>query len=251
MLGLVTGYRRTVRAVAWVTAATLAVEMVIVVLQVVRGTTSHFNISTPFNAALFAVMGMLIMVLWLTTVVAAGLLLRQRLADQTLAWGIRLGLITAVVGMGLAFLMTSPTAAQLASYSTAQPSLLAGAHSVGVDDGGPGLPVVGWSTAGGDLRVAHFVGLHAMQVLPLVGWWLARRSRLRPRQRLALMFVAGAGYLALVALLTWQALRGQPVLAPDALTLAAGGATLAVLGAAVLAALAWPARAGAGQRLAQ
>ncbi len=77
---------------------------------------------------------------------------------------------------------------------------------------------------GGDLRVPHFFGLHALQVLPLIGGLLAldwTRRRLSERQRLALVWTAGLGYLGLVLLLTWQALRGQSIVAPDALTLAA------------------------------
>ena len=91
-------------------------------------------------------------------------------------------------------------------------------------DGGPGLPLLGWSTIGGDLRVPHFFGLHAMQVLPLVGGLLAldwTRRRIPQRQRLGLIWTAGLGYLALVLLLTWQALRGQSIVAPDFLTLIA------------------------------
>jgi hypothetical protein len=101
-----------------------------------------------------------------------------------------------------------------------------GAHSVGVADGGPGLPIVGWSTVGGDLRVAHFFGLHAMQVLPFIGWLLSRRPSLGARHRLLLVWSSGLAYLGLVLVLTWQALRGQSLIAPDAATLAAFGVLL-------------------------
>jgi hypothetical protein len=92
---------------------------------------------------------------------------------------------------------------------------------VGVEDGGPGLPVTGWSTTGGDLRVPHFVGLHGLQPLPLFGYLLALAapSWLRRGHRVALVWTAGLSYLGLVGVLTWQALRGQPVIAPEARTL--------------------------------
>ncbi len=76
----------------------------------------------------------------------------------------------------------------------------------------------------GDLRIGHFVGLHALQVLPLLGFGLAA-TRLGGSARSAVVTVAAVGYGALVVLLTWQALRGQPLLAPDPLT----RTTLAVL----------------------
>ena len=99
---------------------------------------------------------------------------------------------------------------------------IAGAHSVGVPDGGPGLPLVGWSTTGGDLRIGHFVGLHALQALPILAILLSRfATRLDERTRARLLVVAGGAYGVLTVLLTWQALRGQPLLRPDAVTLAA------------------------------
>ncbi|MFG1637245.1 hypothetical protein [Pseudonocardia alni] len=134
--------------------------------------------------------------------------------------------------------MTSPTPDQLADFRG-----IAGAHTVGVPDGGPGLPLVGWSTLGGDLRVPHFVGTHALQLLPLLLLLLVfelaagRVARpADPRVRRDLMTTAAAGYTGLLALLTWQALRGQPLVAPDALTVAAAGAltVLVVAGAVVV-----------------
>jgi hypothetical protein len=133
-------------------------------------------------------------------------------------------LAVSIVGMAQAYLMTWPTAQQLASWEAGAPVTLVGAHAVGVPDGGDGLPVLGWSREGGDLRVGHFIGLHGLQGLPLIGLALRRRRRLDERGRTALVGVAGAGWLGVTALVTGQALRGQPLLQPDALTLAAAAA---------------------------
>jgi len=62
---------------------------------------------------------------------------------------------------------------------------IAGVHSVGVEDGGPSLPFVGWSTTGGDLSDCQVAGLHGLQVIPFIGFivaglqvgWLDSRSR--------------------------------------------------------------------------
>jgi hypothetical protein len=88
------------------------------------------------------------------------------------------------------------------------------------------MALTGWSTVGGDLRIPHFVGMHALQVLPILllvlGVLAVRIPALRdPAVRGRLVLVAGAGYTGLLALVTWQALRGQPLIHPDALTLTA------------------------------
>jgi hypothetical protein len=55
-------------------------------------------------------------------------------------------------------------------------------------------------------------------------------DRLDPRRRLRLVLLVGSVYGGLLALLTWQALRGQPLLRPDIATATAGVALLAVAG---------------------
>ncbi len=165
-------------------------------------------------------------------------LLFERIPDRPFAWSLRLGLLVSLVGMAGGFFMVRPTHEQLVAIAANHGPRIVGAHSVGVADGGPGLPVVGWSTAGGDLRVAHFLGIHAMQILPFFGWFVARRRNwfayFNEIHRLALVCTVGFAYLGIVLLLLWQALRGQSVIHPDVQTLTVGAVLLALAGLSTL-----------------
>lgn len=238
MLGFVTRGRRLAGIAGGVVAVALFIEIGLIVMQAARGVPSHFNNMTEFDAAVFSMMGMMIMVVWLANVLVAGLLMRERLENGPLAWGIRLALVLTLVGMAVGMLMVQPTPEQEAALIAGQSPSLLGAHSVGVSDGGAGLPFTGWSTEGGDLRVAHFVGMHALQALPLAAILIGRFApTLGERRRTWLVGLAAVGYGGLMVLLTWQALRGQPLVAPDTLTLGALGGLLggmAVAGALVV-----------------
>lgn len=237
MLGFVESHRRWVRrtldAVTWIIIATFVIEMLAIVGQVVRGTTSHFNVATPLDATVYAFMSGAVVVLWTANFVLAGILLATRFEQPAFGWSLRLGLTITVIGMGLGFLMTSPTARQMASWQAGEAVTIVGAHSVGVRDGGPGMPLTGWSTEGGDLRIPHFVGMHALQVIPLFGWLVVRRRGWSVRQQTRIVMAASAGFLALVALVTWQALRGQSIVAPDALTVGAFAVVIVATSSAI------------------
>lgn len=246
LLTFVQGRPRLVRLVAWSTAIALGLEEVLIAGAVIFGTTSHFNVATPVGQAVWLSMFWFILVTWVANLIAAILLLIQRLPDPAFAWALRLGLLISFVGMGVAFFMTSPTAAQLTAAESGNGMPIAGAHSVGVEDGGPGLPITGWSTTGGDLRVPHFFGLHGLQALPLFGLLLAEFGPgwLRADQRVTLVWAAGLSYLGFVVLLTWQALRGQPLISPDSMSLAALGALAVTAGGISLGSIihAWSTR---------
>lgn len=223
LLSYVEGHSRLVRWIGGLTALGFFVELAAIFVQAARGVSSHFNISTPFDSILFGLMGWFVMVIWVMNIVTAVLLMRQKMDNRPFAWALRLGLVVTAVGAVLGFLMTSPTTDQLSAMQAGEVVTIVGAHSVGVADGGPGLPFVGWSTEGGDIRPAHFVGLHALQLIPLLGIFVNRRfsKRLSDGRRTALVAIGGFGYLGFVLLLLWQALRAQPLIAPDSLTLAA------------------------------
>jgi hypothetical protein len=87
-----------------------------------------------------------------------------------------------------------------------------GSHAVGVKDGGPGLPIVNWSTSGGDLRAAHFLGLHALQVLPIIGFLIGRHKRWTISQKTAYVLALSGAYALLVAVLYFQAIHGSPLI---------------------------------------
>lgn len=211
--------RRAGRVVAWGVAAIIVAETVLIAVQASRGIHSHFNTATPLDAGVYGAMGLMISTLWVLTLAGAVAVLRAPSADRlwkrASLWGLALTLAGGAVGV----LMTRPTPAQAAGFATAAPAVV-GAHTVGAPDGGPGLPVVGWSTVAGDLRVPHFWGLHGLQAIPLLALWL-RRRRLGERQRGRLLAVGGLAYAGLFSVLLQQALRAQPLVAPDAWTLGA------------------------------
>ena len=210
-------WTKTRRIVGWTTAVTLVLEIVIIDFQAFRGTTSHFNVATLFDGALFTIMGAAIIMQTLSTVAVAVALWRHQFTDRALGWGLRLGMTITIVGAMTGGLMTQPTRGQLDDARAGERMTVVGAHTVGAPDGGPGLPGTGWSTHHGDLRVPHFLGLHALQALPVLALVLGHR-RVSDRRRVRLTIIAAASYIALFGILLSEALRGQSLLAPDTLT---------------------------------
>lgn len=210
----------TRRVISGVTSVTLVLEIIIIDLQAWRGTTSHFNVGTVLDGVLFSIMGIAIVVQTASSVAVAVALWRQRFADRAMGWALRLGMTITIVGALTGGLMTRPTRAQLDDARAGHRMTVAGAHTVGAPDGGPGLPGTGWSREAGDLRIAHFLGLHALQILPLAALFFARRGW-QDARRVRMVWAVSASHVSLFALLLWQALRGQSVTAPDATTIAA------------------------------
>ena len=203
-----------------VLAVGLFIEIALIDMQAARGTSSHFNVATHFDGVVFAVMGVSIVCIWLSMLLLAVVLFRQSFAQAAWGWSLRLGLVLALIGTGSGGLMAVPNSQQLADAHATGRLPIAGAHTVGAPDGGRGLPVTGWSADHGDLRIAHFLGMHGLQVLPLLAWWIARRKApASGRTQRNLIFAAATSYLALFGLVLWQAFRGQSIAQPDGLTL--------------------------------
>ncbi|GAA4504909.1 hypothetical protein GCM10023172_31980 [Hymenobacter ginsengisoli] len=183
-----------VRRLSWGVAASMVVEIAVIFVQAARGTSSHYNASSPLNGALFGLMGLFIVVNTAMTVWALYLAWRHRPAGSAgYVWGLRLGLLVFLIGSVLGGFMIHNQQ-----------------HTVGAPDGGPGLPGLGWSTVAGDLRAAHFLGMHALQALPLLGWALGRWV---PRRAVVLTWLGTALYAAAVAGLLLGALAGRPLVA--------------------------------------
>jgi hypothetical protein len=187
--GLLT-QRRKIIIYSWGVVSAMVIELVIITGQAAMGKMSHFNITTFVNARLFDVMGFAITVLTIWTAYIGYLFFRHRPTsiEPAYLWGIRLGILLFVVFAFEGFTM----AAKLS-------------HTVGAPDGSPGLPVLNWSTRYGDLRIAHFFGMHALQLFPLFGYYIAKR----PYQ----VILIAALYGGFVTLLLVQAFSGKPLLA--------------------------------------
>jgi hypothetical protein len=134
-----TVWPRLVRAMTHGIALVLVVEDAIIFLQAWRGTTSHFNTSTPLDSALFSVMGVAIALLWMASSVLAVALFRSQFTDA--AWGaaLRWGMAISVAGSAIGGLMVQPTPAQIEILKAGEQRPTAvGAHTVGAVDGRAG-----------------------------------------------------------------------------------------------------------------
>lgn len=191
----------TQAVLGWVLAGTLAVEMVPIAVQAVRGTTSHFNQATWLDAAQWHVMFVMILGFVLAFGVLTVLALVRPLVDAS-GRALDPVLATAIrAGLGLALLLP------LSGFAMGG----RGRHGVGGVDGGPGLPLVGWSTTHGDLRVPHFFAMHGLQLLPAIAL-LVLALPLAAWARWLGVIGASVLYAALCVATLVQALAGRPFL---------------------------------------
>ena len=202
---------RTRTIVGWTTAVTLVLEIVLIALQAARGRASHFNVVSPLDAVVFSTMGVAILVQTLSMVAVAVALWRHSFTDRALGWALRLGVTLTIIGGSTGGLMVTPTTEQMTDARAGKGMPIAGAHTVGAPDGGPGLPGTGWSTTNGDLRVPHFIGLHAMQALPILALTISRR-RFTADARARLVAIGSVVYLGVFVALLMQALSGAPLI---------------------------------------
>lgn len=185
---------RVGRIVIWSALLAGLYEMTWLIVAAAAGVPSHFNRGSLVWAAAYGLAGLGALVL-IGAILLQGLLV-ARTPRGTMAPALKTAL---VLGAVVAFAATLITAGVLSAGS--------GHWIGGVQSDAMGLPLMGWSRTGGDLRVAHFWALHAQQAIPLVGWLLLK-ARL-PNAGGA-VWAAAAVYVALIAFTFVQALMGEP-----------------------------------------
>ena len=171
----------------------MGIEQIIITVQAFRGTLSHFNISTPTDGILFSLMGILIATITTYTLWVTIKFKRQTdNINPVFKEALFLGLMIFVVSGYLGFTMASRLT-----------------HNVGGEMGGASLPFINWSTTIGDLRVAHFIGLHALQIIPLIGVLIMKYIN-DGLTGVRLIRIISFFYMLFVALTFVQALMGLP-----------------------------------------
>ena len=190
---------RAAKYVVWAAVCSGLFEVAYISLQGAQGLASHFNTATRLSALLYQLMGLGAVTLSSTALVLG--LLVARSTGYALAGALKLSI---VLGLVLTFLLGTGFGA----YLSAQPS----GHWVGgsLSDAG-GLPLVKWSRDGGDLRVAHFFGIHAMHFIPAFGLAVHRLRLANSAERVAVWMFAAA-FAAFSAWTFSQALAGGPLI---------------------------------------
>ncbi|WP_235298234.1 hypothetical protein [Portibacter marinus] len=189
--------RLKTRLINGVVAWTLLIEMIIINLQAARGVHSHYNVSNPFDGILFGMMGILIGVNVIIMLLLFMDAIRLRLKlELMLQIAIVLGWIVVIGGSWVGGQMIGQMA-----------------HNVGVPDGGQGIPLLNWSTIAGDLRVAHFFGLHGIQVIPLFALWVSNSWNVKKLAKFMAVVIFGLLYASWIAFTFYQAKQGLPLIA--------------------------------------
>lgn len=194
------GYVRPERRSAPMLRAIIAVlilagsfELIWIGWQASQGLASHFNNDTPFFAMMYALTGVFAVLLVSTTLPLAWEIARRSAPGLT-------GDFAAAVVIGL--LLTFLLGGGLGGYMSQQLG-----HSVGAEGGH--VPMFGWNRGGGDLRVAHFFGIHAQQAIPILG---ALAAGAATHVRWAVVLGGSALYAALTIAVFVQATAGKPLL---------------------------------------
>jgi hypothetical protein len=179
-----------VKFISWGVVISMVVENAIITLQAARGVTSHYNISSALDASLFSIMGIFIgintLLIFYTLVL---FLFSETTLDKNMLLAWRLGLFFFLVG-GVAGGM------MIGNLS----------HTIGASDGTDGIPFLNWSKVVGDLRVAHFITMHGLQVIPLFAFLISSRIK-NPLLVTTLFFIL---YGLLCLRLHQVALDGKP-----------------------------------------
>jgi hypothetical protein len=180
---------RSISIISWLIVILLGLEIIYIGLQAGRGLMSHFNQSTPFYAGMYMFMAIAATAIaFITLYIGIRFFTNDfpNLPDYYL-WAIRLGLL-------LFFIFSMEGFVMGANLS----------HTIGGSDGGPGLPFLNWSRKFGDPRVAHFIGMHALQVLPLLAFYVLKDIKLT--------ILVSILYTALAVYVLVQALQAKPFL---------------------------------------
>jgi hypothetical protein len=184
---------RKVKIYSWAAVICLGFEQLAITLQALRGVTSHFNTTDTFGIVLYSLMGIFILTITLWTGFMTYIFIKQKAYNMPLAvsLGIKIGLIYCVIF----------------SLFGGYFSGLEG-HTVGAADGGAGLPLLNWSRFYGDLRVAHFFGIHSLQIIPLFALLVEREVKINTSVKAVWLF--SMVYLAFVVFTMVQGLKGLP-----------------------------------------
>ena len=173
---------------------TLLIEIGLIIYQASRGVQSHYNVSNPFDGLIFTAMGILIAINVLIMVLFIFETLRLKLkTTKLLQWAILLGWIIVFFGSWVGGQMISEMS-----------------HNIGIKDGGPGLPIVNWSTIAGDLRVAHFFGLHGLQIIPIFALLISKKWKTTTRNQIIVVTVFGLAYALWIGYTFYQAKQAIP-----------------------------------------